>query len=156
MQSHNSEERQQPATCPLCEHLRNPAEMKSCQKCGESYCKRCSGLRRAEALGYWSEQWHHVPPAWEGICKNCFDRWAEAPVTCASCGQEVASVDIFWGGPCDKCQDYTCYDCARTKQRAGGGWEAPGGVWDYRCRKHTGRFARGWRPPERPQRAVEN
>ncbi len=144
-------ERPQAVTCPICGHERAPQHMSTCRECGQSYCKRCSALRHAQANAMWSESWFHVPARWEGRCAQCLEReMRDSTVHCASCGLSLPHTEIFWGERCDKCGDYVCYDCARTKQRAGGGWEAPGGVWDYRCKRHLGLFARGWAPPERP------
>lgn len=137
-------------TCPICGHERPEQMMAVCRECGQPYCKRCSAVRVAMREAMWSESWHHVPPHWEDRCGRCFEREAAQPRRCASCGRERDYIDIFWGSPCDRCGDYVCYDCALTKKRAGGGWEAPGGVWDYRCRRHVGLVKFGWKTPERP------
>ncbi|RME12648.1 MAG: hypothetical protein D6802_03675 [Ardenticatenia bacterium] len=136
--------------CPICQKERPPQMMHTCRECGEQYCSRCSAIRRAMSYAMWSESWHHVPPHWEDRCAACFEKEIAQPRTCASCGKPTDQVDIFWGGVCDKCNDYVCYDCAMAKKRAGGGWEAPGGVWDFRCRKHVGFLKFGWQTPERP------
>lgn len=145
-----SDERPQTELCPLCGHERAPQHMADCRDCGERYCKRCSALRHAQANAMWSESWHHIPARWEGRCKQCLGREMATPVTCASCSAPTPHTEIFWGGQCDKCGDYVCYECARAKQRAGGGWESPHGVWDFRCKRHVGFLARGWQTPDRP------
>ncbi|MCZ7569600.1 MAG: hypothetical protein M5U01_13615 [Ardenticatenaceae bacterium] len=114
-------DRPQLETCPICGHDRAPQHMSTCRECGERYCKRCSALRYAQANAMWSESWFHVPDRWEGRCTRCLEReMATTSVTCAACRRAVPHCEIFWGERCDKCADYVCYDCARTRQRAGG------------------------------------
>jgi len=137
-------------TCDICGAKYIPSMLYRCRQCGRSYCRLHSALAQAERQGYWSESFVNIPPAWKNLCQVCFDADAAQPMACASCGQTQSKKDIFWGEVCADCHDYVCYACVRTKQRAGGGWESPRGVWDYKCEKHIGRLARGWKPVERP------